>query len=192
MASELARVVVVTPPEPFITLDQAKGHLRVTGSDEDSLIDIYRAAACAHIDGPLTWLGRSVGQQTLRAYFDSFDDDLLRLPGAPLLTVSSVVYDAEDGTATSVAAELYTLDLAGALVAHGESWPTARDRAGAVRVEYTAGYAAVPKPIVAAALLMIGDLYQNRETTALEAKVSAVPMSTTVEALLSPYRIWTL
>ena len=71
-----------------------------------------------------------------------------------------------------------------------------------MRVRYTAGYvadptanplvAAIPAPIRAALLLMTADLYSNRETveTGVRAAAVAVPMSTTVETLLSPYRVF--
>ena len=36
-------------------------------------------------------------------------------------------------------------------------------------------------------LLMVGDLYQNRETTSLS-KVAQIPMSMTVQRLIAPYR----
>jgi hypothetical protein len=49
--------------------------------------------------------------------------------------------------------------------------------------------AAVPAPIKAAVLLMVGDLYENRETVA-EGAPAPVEMSMTVERLLSPYRVW--
>ena len=40
-----------------------------------------------------------------------------------------------------------------------------------------------------AILLMVGDLYRNRETTGQGASpLGSIPMSTTVEALLAPYR----
>lgn len=185
------RVVVVTPPDPFIDLDQAKSHLRVDGTDDDALIEAYIAAACGHIDGPHTWFGRAVGEQTLRATFSEFESDLLELPAPPLLTITSIKYDDIDGVEQTVSSSLYTLDPDGALLAYGGTWPTARDRAGSIRVVYTAGYEAIPAPIQAAALLMIGDLYQNRETT-VPGAVNAVPMSATVENLLSPFRIWTV
>jgi uncharacterized phage protein (predicted DNA packaging) len=47
----------------------------------------------------------------------------------------------------------------------------------------------VPADVAAAVLLMVGDLYANRETVAAGA-VQAIPMSTTVGALLSAFRRW--
>ena len=55
-------------------------------------------------------------------------------------------------------------------------------------VTFKAGYASVPAPLVSAILLMVGDLYANRETAVTGTVAFALPMSTTVQALIAPYR----
>ena len=58
---------------------------------------------------------------------------------------------------------------------------------------YRAGYEdaegnpAVPPQLISAIKLMVGDLYRYPETVA-QGAVSAVPMSTTVDRLISPFR----
>lgn len=47
----------------------------------------------------------------------------------------------------------------------------------------------MPAPIRAAILLMVGDLYRNRDTTAV-GTISKIDMSTTVENLLAPFRVF--
>ena len=61
-----------------------------------------------------------------------------------------------------------------------------------MRIQYSAGFTTVPSAIMAALLLMIGDLYSNRQTveTGVRAAAVSVPMSTTVETLLQPYRVF--
>lgn len=184
-------VVTITPPEPLVSLALAKQHLRVEHETDDELIQAYIDAASGHIDGPGGWLGRAIGLQTLEARFDRFGCDLIRLSHGPLQSVTSVTYDDEDGDETVLDDELYTLDDYGALLAYGGSWPFARLRAGSVRVRYQAGYTTIPGAITAAVLLMVGDLYLNRETV-IEGGMGAIPMSTTVENLLGPYRVWSL
>lgn len=192
---------VITPPEPLVSLERAKQHLHVEHDDADDLIELYIAAASAHIDGPFGWLGRAIGLQTLEARFDRFGCDLVRLPYGPLISIVSVIYDDSDGVAQTLDAASYSLDQYGALVAYDSSWPTARLRSSSVRVRYLAGYvvdagasplvAAVPKPVEAAVLLMVGDLWANRETVS-DPTPGKVAMSTTVENLLGPFRIWAL
>jgi len=195
------RVAVVVPPAPVVALAMAKAHLRVDGDDSDQLIAAYVAAATAHIDGPDGWLGRAIGPQTLRATFNGFGDCLLPLPQGPLIDIVSIKYDDGDGVEQTVSPADYTLDRRGALRAFGTAWPSARAWPDSVRIIYRAGYvadvdadplvASPPPAIVAAILLMTGDLFSNRETGVIGTISGAVQMSTTVENLLAPYRVWT-
>lgn len=182
-------VTVVTPPEAIVSLETAKKHLRVEHSEDDVIIAAYVAAATGWIDGPGGWLGRSLGPQTLQATFDRFSCDLIPLPFGPLTEIDSVLYDDDDGAEQTVVDTDYTLDPRGVLLAYGSSWPSARYRAGAVRVTYQAGHETVPPAIIASILLMTGHLYQNREAVTLDAP-ETMPLG--VESLLSPYRIWSL
>lgn len=185
-------VSVVTPPSAIVPLADVKAHLNVIETDDDALISAYLAAATGTIDGPDGWLGRALGAQTLEARLDALAGELIRLPCRPLIEIVSVKYDDDSGVEQTLAADQYTLDPEGLLVAYGAAWPSSRARRGAVRIRYRAGYAdgAVPAPIRAAVLLMVGDLYAQRETAVVGAISARVPMSTTVENLLSPYRIW--
>lgn len=184
------RILVTDPPAPFVSLDEAKAHLRVFHDDEDALITGLIAAACAHLDGPPGWLGRSIAGQDLEVRGELFTSCVIALPFPPVIAVASVKYLDTSGVEQTMAPELY--EVRGDVIApvFGKSWPAARWQAENVRVQYQAGYETLPPPIRAAALLMIGDLYSNRETTLSGAVVQQVPMSTTVGNLLSPFRVW--
>lgn len=195
-------VVVVTPPaDPLLGLDLVKQHLRVDGDGDDALIGAYIDAACAHIDGPGGWLGRAIGVQTLELRTHCFGWPGLALPYPPLISVESVKYIDSEGAEQTADPGVYTYAADALRLTYNSTWPTSRLEADAVRVRYVAGYAedataetlvtAVPPAIRAALLLMVGDLYLNRETTA-EGQVGAVPMSTTVHALLNPFRVWSV
>ena len=185
------RVVVITPPAPVVELDQAKMHLRVDGDDDDVLIAGFIAAATAHLDGPAGWLGRAIGLQTLEARFDTFLFEV-DLPYRPVVSVESVSYIDVSGTLQVLAVGAYQLLGAALVPVFGTSWPAVRREREAVAVRYGAGYATIPAPISAAILLMTGDLYANRQTveTGVRAAAVTVPMSTTVEALLAPFRVY--
>jgi uncharacterized phiE125 gp8 family phage protein len=204
--SRIVRAGVIEAPEPFVELATVKAHLRVDHDDDDTLIEAYIAAACAHIDGPGGWLERAIGVQTLEVRSDTFSApgcNTLDLPFPPVIDVVSVNYlDAEGAEQTLDAADYavtggYTLR-----PAYDGAWPTVLGYADAVRIQYRAGYvvdpvadplvAAIPAQITAAVLLMVGDLYQNRETTIPKDGATAIPMSTTVERLLAPFRWWAL
>ena len=78
----------------------------------------------------------------------------------------------------------------------GLAWPSSRCDAESVRFRFTAGHAidgeadSLPAPIKAAVLLMIGDLYEHRETVVIGTISSRIPVSTAVESLLSTYRVY--
>lgn len=182
------RVLVVTPPGPAVSLAQAKQHLRVDSDDEDALIAALIEAATAHIDGPDGWLGRAIGSQTLEARGDVFRD-AMRLPYGPVIDIVTVKHLDEDGHELTVLPADY--ELRGSILgsAFGCRWPSVAAHGEAVRIQYRAGYEKVPAAITAAILLMVGDLYRN-PTSVSAGAVSKVPMSTTVENLLNPFRVW--
>ena len=151
-------VVVVTAPEPVVSLAEAKAHLRVDGDADDALITALVEAATGHLDGPYGVLGRAVGVQTLLATFDRpwASYRVLDLPLPPLVDVLEVTdltpstpAVLEAGTWVGTANGLRSLAL-----------PSTLRR---FSVKYGAGFAAVPAALKAAILLLVGDFYSNRE-----------------------------
>ena len=185
------RVTVVTPPAPIVTFAEAAQHLRLGRAlAEQTYVEALIAAATAHLEGPRGTLGRSLGPQTLEARFDCWTGSrAVRLRCGPVITLVGVEY--LDRNDEPVQADVDDFDLMGDDLAPGGNvfaWEGCSLRPEAIRVQYLAGYEdGVPAPIKAAVLLMIGDLYRNRDTTAV-VQMSEVPMSTTVDALLQPFR----
>lgn len=184
------RVVVVAPPAPVVAWADADAHLKLDGAeDQQQEVEAMIAAATEHLDGPLGWLGRSIGVQTLEARFDDFDANGMMLPLPPVIELVSVAYrdrDNIDRTLDLAECELFDREL---VPARGRRWPRALDRQESVRIRYRAGWQTVPAPVRSAILLMVGDLYRNRETVS-DRQAAPIPMSTTVVNLLTPYRVW--
>lgn len=182
-------VRTVAPASAPVSLAEAKKHLRVDATDEDTLIQAFIDAATGHLDGWTGVLGRALVTQTWSQMFDRFDAPL-RLP-MPAASVTSVTYVNPDGDAETVDDADYVLraDTLGSFVetAHGVDWPVTRDQTGAVAVKFTCGEpgSSVPAPIRAAILLMVGDLYASREAVVTGTIVAENP---TVAALIAPYR----
>lgn len=179
---------VITPvaTEP-VTLAEAKLHLRVDHSVDDTLISSLISAAreeCEHL------LERAVSGQTLELSIDEFPADGIKLPRPPVMSITSVTYVDEDGVTQTMASGDYYLDDAQApawlLPAYGLDWPAARAEANAVKVRYVAGYADCPELIRAWILLRVGTLYANREA---DSDKPALP-SPFADRLLDRYRIW--
>ncbi len=195
-------VVVVVPPAPIVTIDEAKRHLKQDSDDDAVFITSLVAAATGHIDGPNGWLGRSIGVQTLEASAPTWCvAENFRLPYPPLISVEQISYRDANRQTVVVSADAYEV-VDGLVEAIGEpAWSGAHPARSGMRIRYRAGYApipasgdtpaidTVPAQIKAAILLMVGDLYRNRDTTS--GTVSAkIPMSTTVETLLDPFRVF--
>ena len=187
----LAPVRTVAPSGALFTTAEAKAHLRVDYSDEDTYIDALVTAAMQHLDGYTGRLGRALITQTWAQEFSSFDDKL-RLAVGDLQAVSSVTYYDANNALQTLAASVYVgaTDSLGPFVSlkPGQSWPSTYTRQDAVKITWTAGYgvvAAVPQAIKQAALLLIGQWYAAREAAGDAANATELPFA--VEALLAPY-----
>lgn len=180
------------PPATPVTLDEVKAHLRVDHDDEDGTIQIYLDACVAQVDGWAGTLGQALITQTWRVDYTHFCGDLI-LPFGPVQSVT-ITYRDPAGVTQTYAASNYTLvqTAGGARVVlkDGSDWPDTDDNPAPISVSMVVGFgdaSAVPASIKAGLLLMIGDLYANRETAGA-GPFTAIPMSTTVAALLAPRR----
>lgn len=186
----LAPVRTVAPLVTPVSVAEAKAHLRVVGSTDDTLIGALIAAATDHLDGWSGILGRALVTQTWRQDFGRFCD-AMRLPLGPAASVTSVTYYDGDNVSRTLAETVYELvtDARGPFVGlkPDQSWPSTYGRRNAVSVTYVAGTAAadVPAAIKAAIMLMVGNLYENREANVVGTIVSALPLG--VDRLLGPY-----
>jgi len=182
-------ILVVPPAVEPITLAEARAHLRVTHTDEDALIGVLISAARQHVER-VTGLG--LINQTWEVALDAFPDGPIRLTKAPIASVSSVEYLDEAGAPEAVDPADLVLDnrRRPGWVSSSSGWPIAQaDTFNAVRVRYVVGFgadgAAVPADLRAAILLILGDLFENRQG---QQEAALVP-NATVDALLWPHRL---
>lgn len=184
----------VAPATALLTTDEVKAHLRVDFEDDNSLIDRLIDAATQYLDGYQGILGQALITQTWRADFADFPYTLLRLPLGPVQSITSIQYRSDADVTSTMDASRYRLatDARGPFIelVHGETWPTAGDRADAVSVTFVAGFgdaaSDVPESIRHAALLLIGHWYEHREGVSAGVSMTDVPMA--VSALLTPHR----
>jgi uncharacterized phiE125 gp8 family phage protein len=186
------RLRVVTPPasEP-VTLAEAKSHLRLESTEDDTYVSALIQAARQHVE-EVCW--RGVVTQTREAVLEAFPyADAVDLPGGNLGAVSAVVYADEWGDDQTLSTSTYeadTVSVPGRLVlAYGKDWPSTRCQWDAVRIRYTVGWAVadVPAPIKQAMLLLVAQLYENRVPEVVGVSLGKVAFA--VDALLSPYRL---
>lgn len=193
--------VITAPPNTPITTAEFKSHANIAHTDDDTLIGIYIKAATENLIGPHGWLGRSLVQQTLELVLDIFPANAIFLPHGPVISVTSVKYDDTDGNEQTVSSSDYTVDnnasgFGWIVPADDVAWPDTIDAINAVRVRYVAGYeplsgdytANIPDPIRAAVMMMVADIYQQRENFSAE-NLTRVPMTMGARTLLAPWRV---
>lgn len=190
---------LITPAAAIVSLAEAKRHCRAADfNDDDDYIESLVAVATGWIDGKDGWLGRSVGSQTWDYVLDSFPccgakTGGIRIPLPPLQSVAGIYYvDPDIEVETPLATDQYEVDLfsePGWVVPGADGWPRTLDTINAVRIRFVAGYATVPAGIKHAALLLVGNWYENREAVTIDQqRPNNLPFA--VDALLMPFRNW--
>ena len=188
--------LITAPATEPVSASEAKSHLRVDTTADDTLIGTLITAARQHVENHLR---RALITQTWELVMDAFPaGDVIRLPRPPLVSVTSIKYTDEDGNESTFSSAAYVVDTDSTkgrvVLKSGETWPSdTLAAANGVRVRYVAGYgeaSAVPRPIRQAILLLIGTLYENRESVLVAQGVTVAQLPFGVEALLMPYRIF--
>ena len=185
---------LITPPtlQP-LSLAEVKLHLRMSSADEDSLLNIYIAAAAQACE---QYTGRAIMPQTWELTLDAFPGafELTRVPAA---SITSLKYWNEAGTQITLDPFTYSLDNAddfGSAYVVPEvdaQWPTARVQVNAVALRYVAGWpdaANVPQSLKSWMLLQIGAMYENRQS---ENAVQTFALGF-ADRLLDRYKLWSV
>lgn len=163
----MSLVITSEPAAEPVTLDEAKSHLKVDVTDEDTLIESLITTARKHIE-QLTWLQLISATYTLK--MDCLPTGAIIVPRPPLQSVSSITYEDENDATQTLATSEYTVDASsfpGRIVpAFGESWPATLGHINDVTVAYIAGYGdsgtSVPGPLKHAILMLTEYLHKNR------------------------------
>ena len=182
---------MAAPSSTPVSIDEAKVFLSVDHSDHDTLISSFIAAGVSR--GEAT-TGTRFAEQTVQLWADHWSD-LEILPIGPVSAVTDITFQDREGSEQTVPSEDYELVGAGLSrslrPSSGSGWPSdVLDETGAIGVTMTVGYSELPPSLVAAVLLMTGDLSAHRETASVGMPAGEIPMSMQVDTLLSQYRIW--
>lgn len=188
-------LTTVTPPavEP-VTLSEAKAHIRVDTSEDDTYIGTLITAARQWVE---QYVDKALVDQQLVMRLDAFPYEI-ELPRPPMVTSGTatavtLTYTLGDDTTAVLSASQYRVDrnsTPGVVrQLRDGSWPANLDDYNAIAVTWWAGHgatgASVPAAIRHAMLMLIGHWYERR---LVADAVSATEVPFGVRSLLDSQR----
>lgn len=179
-----------------VSLSEAKDHLRIDGSDEDTYLATIITASRKYCE---QYCNRAFITQTWLQYPSDFTDGI-KLSINPVQSVTSITYYDTDGNSQTLAANQYQVDLSADICRIYEAvnvdFPDVQDeKINPITITYVSGYGDaatdVPMDIIHAIKLMISHLFQNREMINVGQGISTqIPMPDAVKVLLNNYRLF--
>ena len=152
-----------------ITLDYVKDYLRISSTDDDTLLGDLITTARNYGE---KYIGRDFINKTYVCYLDCFPNSFhsIELRKSKLQSISSIEYYKDD-VLTDVDSSIYYFtdesEYSTINLKTTESWPRdADDRKQTVKITFVSGYGAtsadVPQGIKSAMLAHIANMYENR------------------------------
>jgi len=185
--------VTTEPAVEPVTLTEALEHLRVEDDADNTYITNLITAARQTAE---EYTHRQLITATYTYYLNKFYSRI-ELPRPKLQSVTTLKYYDTSGNQQTLTEDtdytVVTSSEPGYIVPYYcTSWPSTRDIPDVIEIIFKAGYgnaaSSVPMAIKQAILLIIGDLYGNRETVITGTIISKFPR--TVESLLNPYKFF--
>jgi uncharacterized phiE125 gp8 family phage protein len=175
--------------DTIITVADLKAHLRVTHTQEDTLISALRSAAISWVE---EHCNIKLGSYTARGYLP--DWRVAYFPIGPVTAITEVKYQTtadKDYTTdlTTLGTTLwYTDEITQPARIAFRDYPTTYDYAlTPVVVTFTAGYTTMPAPVLQAIRLLVAHMYENRQEEVTGTISTRLKFG--LEALLNPFRI---
>jgi len=192
------KIIIAATTEPIL-LAEARDHLRIEafGSPEahpdDAKIELLISSAREWCE---QYTGRALAQQTIEVAYDNFPENGIELPLTPVISITSIKYIDPQGIENTLANTVYALDDYSQpnwiVLQANQIWPTTNGVANNVKIRLTVGNTTsnIPKAIKSAMLLLVGNLYENRqEDIAATSRVTFNSLPLGVYNLLQPYRL---
>jgi uncharacterized phiE125 gp8 family phage protein len=182
----MATKLLIPPTIEPVTLEEAKKHCRIDGTEEDAAIEGWIKAAREYCEG---FQNRAYCEQTLQLWLDDFPKvGQIQIPRPPLIGVDGLTYFDVDDNEHTMSPDDYFVDTQNEpgwiVLNHGCSWPTETLRpANGVCIRFRAGYGSgdysdevdmVPQKVKQATFLLIGHWYEQREATG-QANLKDIP-----------------
>lgn len=192
----LDKVKVITAAASIpVTLAEARAHLRIDDTSEDTLITTLISVATEYAEKRLA---RALITQTWELYLDEFPaDEIIGIKFPPLQSITSVKYYDSDNTLQTLATTVYDVDTIrepGQIrLADAQYWPATYYRPNAVIIRFVAGYGNastnVPELIRAAIKLLISYFFENREAVQTMGSVAEIPIPKAIENIFNQFTV---
>jgi uncharacterized phiE125 gp8 family phage protein len=166
---KFTRDLITAPAAEPVSLEEAKGHCRITSSTDDTYITALIKTARRMCEQRTD---RLLVTQTWDIVLDQFPyGPLWKLPVAPVQSITHIKYYDGAGTQQTWSSAEYQLlkssQAPAVALLPGFSWPSVQiDRAMPIEIRCVCGYgnaAAVPEDLKQWILVMVSGLYEKRE-----------------------------
>jgi len=175
-----------------VSLSEAKDHLRVSNTADDTLITNLILAAT---QAAQNYTNRFFINHSVRMDCDTWEETLYFYK-SPVFSSTTVEYYGTSATIYDVwDSSNYIVDKvhepARLLLQADKSYPDLADRKAAIKITYVSGYGTaasdVPQAIKQAVLLMVGNFYENRQEVVVGRIATEMPKS--AQYLLDQYKV---
>lgn len=175
----ISKLKTAPTTEP-ISLRQAKLNLRLAVTDADAdaydyendLISRLITASREYVEH---YTDQRIGSQVWELYLDAWPSNgIINLPEAPVISVASIAYTDSDSVTTTFT-DFYSDIVGNYLVLNSTPSATLR-KTNSIKVTYTVGLTTAPSAATTAMHLIIGSMYNNRESVIVGTISSLLPM----------------
>lgn len=179
--------VGITNYAAIISTADLKAFLRVTHSDEDSLIEAMRTAAVLHVEG---MTNTRLGDRNVVFDYSEFPKRI-ELPIGPLVSIGSIQLATSDSSTITIDSSEYfiTRGRNPTVIEFTNVRSVFTDTFKALTINTVMGYteASIPAPMIHAIKLLVAHMYELRQPEVTGTITNKLKMG--LEALLNPYRI---
>ncbi len=175
-----------------ISLDEARKHCRIIGTDDDDALRIYIEAARNYVEG---LSANALVEGTYTFYFDTSESHYHIYK--PIVSITTFEYKIVTNTGSyggSLSGSDYHMDTEQGLITLNDSTMTdLYAQSNAIKITAVAGQpniGIIKGDIKLAMLLLIGHWFENREESIVGTIVAKIPMG--AKDLLAPYRAYSL
>lgn len=187
----MALMLTGGPAVEPVTLDEAKAHVRITGSSEDVLLSSLLLTSRLHVEAALSL---ALIAQTWTLLLDRWPrGDTVDIPLSPLQGVSAVRVKNALGAPVAIAPTNYLVDLASKpprLVWGGGVRPDPGVAINGIEIDILAGFgataASVPAPLKHAILMLTAHWYEHRDPVEIGSASARIPDA--ISDLIQPFR----